>query len=98
YVDLNSVNPSPPYSDWTSAATNIQDAVDASTNGDFIRVSDGIYQVGFRTDFSPPPIGQVETNRLLVGKPIAIQSLNGPTTTIVDGGGIYRCVNLTNGA
>ena len=34
YVDLNSTNATPPYTDWTMAATNIQDAVDASKNGD----------------------------------------------------------------
>jgi hypothetical protein len=34
YVDVNSTNATPPYTDWTIAATNIQDAVDAGVAGD----------------------------------------------------------------
>ena len=34
YVSNGSVNPSPPYATWTTAATNIQDAVDAAVAGD----------------------------------------------------------------
>ena len=33
YVDLNSTNATPPFLDWSTAATNIQNAVDACSGG-----------------------------------------------------------------
>src|SRR6266446_1738643 len=41
YVDVNSTNATPPYTNWTIAATNIQDAVDATMAGDEIVVTNG---------------------------------------------------------
>jgi len=34
HVDVNSTNATPPYTNWATAATNIQDAVDAAVAGD----------------------------------------------------------------
>ena len=92
-VNINNTAPAAPYTDWFTAATNIQDAIDASTNGELILVNDGIYQNGFQTNTE-----SVSTNRVVVNKAVTIQSLNGPSAAFINGGGIYRCVYLTNGA
>jgi hypothetical protein len=92
YVDLNSTNPVPPYSAWGTAATNIQDAVDASTDGDLVLVTNGVYQTGSRLD------GNSISNRVAVTNLITLQSVNGPSSTIIEGGNSVRCVYLTGGA
>lgn len=100
YVDVNSPNPTPPYAGLTTAAVGIQDAVDAAANGDLILVNDGYYQEGFRatkTGISPVN-ATVQTNRVVIGKSLTVQSLNGPTAAYISGSGLYRCVYLTNGA
>ena len=95
YVDLNSTNPTPPYADWSTAATNIQDAIDASVAGDFIVVSNGTYNSGGRAVYG------TATNRVTIDKAVTVQSVNGPTATMIQGSvttvGIH-CAYLTNGA
>jgi nitrous oxidase accessory protein NosD len=46
YVDQNSTNATPPYTNWSTAATNIQVAVDAAVAGDEIVVTNGTYAGG----------------------------------------------------
>ena len=102
YVSLNSTNATPPYISWATAATNIQDAIDASTNGDLVLVTNGVYARGGR------PVGSsTQTNRVLVTKLLTIQSINGPAATVIqgyqvpgvtNGPGAVRCLWLTNGA
>jgi len=87
YVDVNSTNATPPYTDWTTAATNIQDAVDAAVAGDEIVVTNGLYATGGRNG-----------NRVAVDKALSIRSVNGSQSTAIDGGWSVRCAYLTNGA
>jgi hypothetical protein len=90
YVDVNSTNATPPYSDWATAATNIQDAVDAALAGDEIVVTNGIYATGERDN-------EAGANRVAVDKPLTVRSVNGPEFTIIDGLGQIGCAYLTNG-
>jgi hypothetical protein len=98
FVDLNSPNPTPPFLDWTTAATNIQDAIDASVDGDQILVTNGVYQTGGKV-----MAGDL-TNRVALDKAVTVQSVNGPWTTMLRGAGAVngntavRCAWLTNGA
>ncbi len=92
YVNLNNVAPVSPYSAWSTAATNIQDAVIAANPGDQILVSNGVYQMGGTVT------GDGTTNRVAVTNAVTLQSVNGPGVTLIDGGHAMRCVYLTNGA
>ena len=100
YVDLNSTNPMPPYTNWITAATNIQDAVGGASPGDQVLVTDGVYRTGGHFLHGV-------TNRVAINEAILVQSLNGPSLTAIEGyqvpGTTYgtnavRCAYLTNGA
>ena len=96
-MDVNSANPSPPFADWTTAATNIQDAIDASTNGDLVLVTNGVYATGGIS------MDGTITNRVSLNKALTVQSVNGPWVTTIQGtpgfGSVgVRCAWLTNNA
>lgn len=99
YVSLESTNPAPPYTNWVTAATNIQDAVDASAAWDTVLVTNGVYAVGEREAFvvdtnQAPPLVSVGLSRVVVTNAIRLQSVNGPLVTTIDGGASMRCVFL----
>jgi hypothetical protein len=92
YVMATSSNPVAPYNSWPTAATNIQDAVDAATvPGALVLVTDGIYATGGR------PAGGV-ASRVVVDRVLTLQSVNGPQLTVIDGGHSVRCVYLAENA
>jgi len=93
YVSLESPSPTPPYTNWATAAHVIQDAVDLARSGDTVLVTNGVYAVGGITN----EWGYV-ANRVTITNAIRLESVNGPLVTTIDGGSTERCVYLGNNA
>ena len=93
YVNVNNFHPTPPYTNWPTAATNIQDALDAAAAGDQIVATNGTYAWGSRVD---PDYG--DPTCVVVDKSLILSSVNGPGVTVINGGGAVRCLYLTNDA
>jgi hypothetical protein len=100
YVDVNSASPASPYTNWVTAATNIQSAVNIASTADLILVTNGIYQAGgcYWVDSV--------SNRVVINKAVTVGSVNGPMVTTIRGYQLgntntpnaVRCVYLQNGA
>ena len=88
----------PPFTNWSDAARNIQDAIDAAAESDVIWVTNGVYANGGKV-----MAGDL-TNRVALDKALTVKSVNGPLLTTIQGAGAtngpsaVRCAWLTNGA
>jgi len=86
YVNKANTTPVSPYKSWNTAATNIQDAVDAvkpQIKGALVLVKNGIYY----------PADQIS-----VTKAIIIKSVKGAEKTIINGSHSHRCFYLNYNA
>jgi len=101
YVNINSANPTPPFTTWATAATNIQDAVDVAASGDEVLVTNGIYATGLRSGYTQT------SNRVVIATAISVRSVAGPAVTVIAGApdpsgahgpAAIRCVYLGSGA
>lgn len=92
YVDINNTNPTPPYTSWSTASTNIQSAVNLTTNGDLVLINPGIYESGGIA----APDGILTS--IEVTNAVTLEGVDGPTVTSINGRNAVRCVYLNSNA
>jgi hypothetical protein len=80
YVNVNNPSPAAPYETWATAATVIQDALDVSSDGDLVLVTNGVYTSG-----GSSISGNVLFTRVCVTNAVTVRSVNGPAYTIIVG-------------
>lgn len=71
-----------PYTNWATASTSIQEAVNVAATGDWVFVTAGTYQA---------------QAHVAVTSPIVVVSMDGPEATIIDGQDDHRCARVING-
>ena len=100
-VNPASTNSIAPYDTWPTAATSIQAAIDSALGGEIVLATNGVYTTGGRA------MSAGLTNRVVLDKPLIVMSVNGYTSSIIEGmrdpiatngPGAMRCAWLTNGA
>ena len=91
YVSPGSTNTTLPFTNWATAAPDIQAAVYAAEAGDTVLVTNGVYNQ------RQCSVGN-EQCRVAITKAITLLSVNGPQFTVINGGGGLHCAYLTDGA
>jgi hypothetical protein len=86
YVQSSNAGALSPFTNWLTAATNIQDAIDVAGTGDYVVASNGVYKTGGRIVYG------AETNRVVLTNALMLFSLNGPSNTFIVGGVQTRCL------
>ncbi|VGO11855.1 hypothetical protein PDESU_00402 [Pontiella desulfatans] len=81
YVDIDNPTPLPPYTTWSTAANEIQSAVNEASNGDMVLVNSGHYVISSTLDLL---------------KSLNVQSVNGPEDTIIDAQHQCRAVRMSS--
>ena len=72
----------PPYTNWNMAARSIQSAVDASSDGDVVWVTNGTYAL---------------TNEIVIEKAVTVRSIDISSRPVtVNGGAANRCFFLNH--
>ena len=96
YVSLSGAHIAP-FTTWSTAATNIQAAIDLAEAGDTVLVNNGTYASGGVVFYGSM------TNRIAITKPITVRSVNGPQVTAIVGVGPFgdaavRCAYMGSNA
>ncbi len=91
YVAVSSTDSVPPYTNWATAATNIQDAVNLTRSGDTVLVTNGIYKFSGAMVYGA-------SNRVAMANAISLIAVSGPTKTAIVGGAQARCVYVGTNA
>ena len=76
--------PVSPYTNWTTAARVIQDAVDVAVDGDTVLVTNGVYDTGGKES---NPLYALTNRVMIFAQNILLTSVNGPEQTIILGAG-----------
>jgi len=79
YVNVSNSVPAHPYTNWSTASTSIQEAVDAASDGDTVLVTNGTYLLSVQ---------------IVLLKDVRLRSVNGAEHTTVSGARAVRCVYL----